>query len=805
MTALVLGLILAAPVQEHRVSASLSAYRISVGDVTMLEITVEVAGGAEYAIDLPALPSGLEIVGSQEFTQMQLTVPGGRRRVVRRNVGLLGRAPGVYTIQGVRVTIDGRVHSTPELTVAVAATVDAGPRGSPAGSVRLRVTVDPDTPWVGQQVVLRVEAQFPRNLRQRQTRPTLFEAPSPPGFWVADLGEGVTGGVRVIDGELFETQSYRRAYFPIMAGAFRLPPARIRLELRRGYLYAPEPIELASDSLPVTVRPLPVQGRPPGFAGAVGRYELSARLEPATVGVGDAATLTVEVRGTGNVKALPPPRLPALHGIEVFPPTEESRVVPGDGRVAGTKRFTWVLVPERPGELAIDPVEFAYFDLTRRDYTVLRSAPLLLRVEAAAPVARTSGPDMVIHGARARPSGDRLGWVLTPGFAAAQALPLLGLAGMLLLRRARHGPAARRRRVRRARQAELEALLRPGADLGDRDFLDALAARFRAALADLAGERGMRAAESDGAGRALAARGASGHAAAAAAALLRRLDQGRFAGGEPPAPDRAALVREAGAVLRRLEREMPGRPGGRRFTGTAAVLALIGALGPAATASVAVAGDADGRAAFDEGIAAYRQGDYDGATAAFERFIRHSPRDANGWYNLGNAHHGAGRYGPAVRAWTQALRLAPRHADARNNLAAVRATAAASTAPAPWTPTPAEAALLAAAFWWIAVLAAAAYVWRPTARRRRLALTAAAAVLAAGLAGAAAAARRPAAIILDDGTPMLAGPAHGDTHLSSLAAGLPVRVLAREPQWWRVRTSDAVEGWVEADRLGPLP
>src|SRR5690606_32942474 len=205
--------------------------------------------------------------------------------------------------------------------------------------------------------------------------------------------------LRVREGRTIETQTYRRAYFPLAPGSYRFPPARLHYEVRRGFLYAPETRELVSDSVPLVVLPLPEAGRPATYNGAVRRLTLRASIAPGRSGAGEAATLHVEVEGTGNVKALPEPRLPDLEGAEIFPPSQDSRVDVNDDRVGGTKRFRWMIVPEQPGTLVIPPIEYDVFDPELRSYIVLRTDTL--RVEVA-PVVAGAANDTALRPLRLR-------------------------------------------------------------------------------------------------------------------------------------------------------------------------------------------------------------------------------------------------------------------------------------------------------------------------------------------------------------------------------------------------------------------
>ena len=67
--------------------------------------------------------------------------------------------------------------------------------------------------------------------------------------------------------------------------------------------------------------PLPEQGRPLDFSGAVGTFHASARADRTDVDVGDSIKLSVEWTGDGNLEFFAPPeldRLDAFAGFRVF-------------------------------------------------------------------------------------------------------------------------------------------------------------------------------------------------------------------------------------------------------------------------------------------------------------------------------------------------------------------------------------------------------------------------------------------------------------------------------------------------------
>ena len=89
MSALILALALLLPASQQervRVNAQLSQTTARVGETVVLSITIETAGNPDVDIAMPQLPSQLVIAGTQESTHMQYSIPGGRRRVVTREL-----------------------------------------------------------------------------------------------------------------------------------------------------------------------------------------------------------------------------------------------------------------------------------------------------------------------------------------------------------------------------------------------------------------------------------------------------------------------------------------------------------------------------------------------------------------------------------------------------------------------------------------------------------------------------------------------------------------------------------------------
>ena len=260
--------------------------------------------------------------------------------------------------------------------------------------VELLVTPDKTTAYVGEEIVLHVELITSSDVQGLEW----LEPPKFPGAWAEDLerperptGRRDVAGDRVV----MRFTLLKKLVSGLAPGTLTIPPMRIRTSVRAagdpfgdpfGFFRA-QPVELASK--PVTLKILAIPGER-AFAGPVGHFELTSRLDKSRVAVGEAATLKVRLSGPGGLRtATEPPRV-AVPGARVYPPT--TRTEPPRAGKGGAVEWDYVLVPTAPGEIAVPPVSLETFDPTEKKMALRSTAPLRLVVEGTAPASAAAAP-----------------------------------------------------------------------------------------------------------------------------------------------------------------------------------------------------------------------------------------------------------------------------------------------------------------------------------------------------------------------------------------------------------------------------
>lgn len=136
---------------------------------------------------------------------------------------------------------------------------------------------------------------------------------------------------------------------------------------------APRHLTVVAPPSVLEVLPLPQEGRPDSFSGALGSFALEVTSRPEPLVVGEPAAIHTSIRGDGNLAHAACPQFSGRVS-RTYPPT----VV----RKPGLLECEQVIIPEEQG--TSPQVDWSYFDPGRGQYrTERRTLPLAPRAETA--------------------------------------------------------------------------------------------------------------------------------------------------------------------------------------------------------------------------------------------------------------------------------------------------------------------------------------------------------------------------------------------------------------------------------------
>ena len=250
----------------------------------------------------------------------------------------------------------------------------------------LQTVVEPQEAVIGQQVTMTLYVYTSVNLG-------MWDVPTEPGtdkFWVVDLlppAAKPSTAIKQIQGKTFEVMVLRKlALFPTEAGEIAISPATFKSSSPFGGLLGGGEYTRTAVPVTVTVLPLPASGKPKDFVpSSVGAYTMKGTLVPEETLVNQPVTFTLTLQGTGNLEMLAAPSIVLPDEVKTYEPQVTDLVSLKGGIVGGTKKIEYMLMPTKPGELTVGPLEWTFYNPEKGAYERLSVPARILKVLPSGP------------------------------------------------------------------------------------------------------------------------------------------------------------------------------------------------------------------------------------------------------------------------------------------------------------------------------------------------------------------------------------------------------------------------------------
>jgi hypothetical protein len=163
--------------------------------------------------------------------------------------------------------------------------------------------------------------------------------------------------------------------FPVKTGEHIIKP--FQLELMSGFRGFP----FESNSPSYEVIPLP-KNQPYSFKGGVGDFSITRTISSDSYKQGDVVQMDVQVTGVGNIHLLQEPDIDLPDNIQVYgdPIIKEDFKFNNKG-AEGKVTYTYNIQLLDSGQIKIPKIRYAYFDLKKEEYVVLKSPSINLTIK----------------------------------------------------------------------------------------------------------------------------------------------------------------------------------------------------------------------------------------------------------------------------------------------------------------------------------------------------------------------------------------------------------------------------------------
>jgi len=354
--------------------ASATETRVQEGEVFVVKFTVENATPKEFT--LPDF-DGFTLISGPSRSQQTTMINGRTSSSITLSYQLKARTEGGYTIDAATAVIKGKKRKTRPILINVVKGTPLTLDGVDDEAFLARRSLDVDTCYVGQQVMLDYTGISKREIKGYEV---VGEPPFDQFYTQTPRIINRSPRSQLINDEPFLfTRLSRRCLFPQFAGSYTFEPVTVNANVasknarRRGFFFL-EQTETKSavtgkDTL--VVRSLP-PGAPQGFCGGVGHYEFKAYWANKKTDVNGALSLIVKIKGDGDPKRILPPQLLLSDTFQVAEPEVLLDMVQEhNGRIFSEHSYEYLVVPKVAGTFQTD-IELSWFEPDSASYLIDR-------------------------------------------------------------------------------------------------------------------------------------------------------------------------------------------------------------------------------------------------------------------------------------------------------------------------------------------------------------------------------------------------------------------------------------------------
>jgi hypothetical protein len=407
-------------------TAGLSSPATVVGRPVEIVVTVRDARSAEVPQSLNVPGLRIELLGrSTRFEMNNFKITSS----LTYTYSVLPQQAGEFDIPAVEVRVGDKTLKTNPLRISVA---EASAMQPPQGLPNTSSPQMPPTggqaprsnglPYFGELVLSKKKAfvgeVIPAEFRyyfnssiggEVGDRPNLVGE----GFTVQKL-TNVPKREQIVNGENYIVFAFQTAITPAKSGPLEIPPAKLEARLQLpgsapagfddffrqfggiappGMFTNMQEVGIETAPTALEISPLPKQGRPDDFSGAIGKFKMEASVSPKKAGPGDPVTLRVVISGQGNFEAMGAPALVGDEEWRSYPPSEKFQSSDSIN-YAGEKVYEFLLVA-RTDQQQTPGIRFSYLDPDTGNYEILTQNPLPVQARAgqSAPQTTEAAPD----------------------------------------------------------------------------------------------------------------------------------------------------------------------------------------------------------------------------------------------------------------------------------------------------------------------------------------------------------------------------------------------------------------------------
>lgn len=373
--------------QEIKVSSYVSNSQVPLGQ--SITLTVEIEG--ELNVSVPVVEiQDCRVQYYGPSTQVAI-VNGKKTELIRHIFSLVPTKVGMLEIPVIEVKHKNQSYYTQAINVSV---VKESSKGGDSledqieDYVFLEIELGKKRVYVNEQIPLTINLYFHQNVELQNIHYPELDTTN----LLSEKFLKPERAMKVRNGQYYHVFPFETSIQPISSGRYGLDAISLQADLvvRRQNKrlnsffqsnYDLVPLTITAASVELEVLDLPSEGKPEGFSGAVGRYNLEVSVTPEKGQLGEPLTIRSKIFGRGNFNTVTGSIIERVPQFKYY--DQQTVQVSLDPTTTTTEReekvFEQVIIPlERVQE--IPKISFSYFDPVEEKYHTIEQQGLSIQM-----------------------------------------------------------------------------------------------------------------------------------------------------------------------------------------------------------------------------------------------------------------------------------------------------------------------------------------------------------------------------------------------------------------------------------------
>ena len=303
-------------------------------------------------------------------------------------------ARGKFTIKQATIVIKGETYKSLPKEVEVTAAVER-PDGEKTvddvadESLHLVAEISKTSPYLNEAVTVVYKLYASPSIDVTNFR--ALDNPKYNNFWSQDIPVTKYD----VQNTTYDGKSYRSVIlkrvvlYPQRTGELEIEPLSLDVSLQvptnkrdffGGRIFAQTNKTVSAGNRKINVKPLPTEGKPADFSGAVGEFQFSVTTSKTHLNASESLQAKVAINGKGNLKLFEIPSLNLPSSLEVYDPEFNESVRTTLSGMEGNVSNSYTVVPTFKGKYPIPSIAFSFFNPKTEKYQTLSSGEIMINV-----------------------------------------------------------------------------------------------------------------------------------------------------------------------------------------------------------------------------------------------------------------------------------------------------------------------------------------------------------------------------------------------------------------------------------------